>query len=229
MRFFLIFNLLLLWWGCASNPPPMREEARAESVRETPPGAVLLVHRVQEEGTPKAGSGAFVPLEWMDGWNEEALRESGYRAEVIELDAEPAMARRPPRRRGPGSGVRGPPPLLNPRPTPEQMEQQRRRAADHAAVLASRQLYFQRLREAEQKYPDFVGQYHHHHFIPIYLGGRRDGVTYRIPASYHVAITQSFRTKWQYGQPHPEPVQLRRILLEVYTEYPIPQLLGITP
>ncbi len=54
-------------------------------------------------------------------------------------------------------------------------------------------------------------------------------MTYRIPAAYHVAITQAFRTKWHDGQPPPEPVQLRRILLEVYTEYPIPQLLGLTP
>ena len=107
------------------------------------------------------------------------------------------------------------------------MENQRR-AADLAAIQASRKLYQQRLADAQASYPNSSG-YQDHHLIPVYLGGSRSGTTYRIPTAYHKLLTREFRRKWGYDRDKPEPHELREILLEVYSQYPIPQLIGITP
>ncbi len=108
------------------------------------------------------------------------------------------------------------------------MENQRR-AADLAAVQAARKLYYQRLADAKAFYPNSSG-YQEHHLIPVYLGGSRTGVTYRIPTAYHKLLTQAFRQEWGYERPdQPSPERLQAILLKVYSKYPIPQLIGINP
>ena len=55
-------------------------------------------------------------------------------------------------------------------------------------------------------------------------------VTYRLSTAYHQAITQEFRREWPYGQnQRPTQEELFKILLRVYSKYPIPQLIGIEP
>jgi hypothetical protein len=95
-------------------------------------------------------------------------------------------------------------------------------------VEQARQLYWQRLAEAQARYPNSNG-YQEHHAVPIYLGGAGDAPTYRLPTAYHKAITQAFRQRWPYGQRRPDPQKRFEILMEVYAEYPIPQLIGIQP
>ncbi len=95
-------------------------------------------------------------------------------------------------------------------------------------VQQARQRYFERLKEAQEKYPNSEG-YENHHFVPVYLGGPQNGKTFRIPTAYHKAITQEFRERWNYGQGEPSPAQLQEILVQVYSRYPIPQLVGIEP
>ncbi|MFP2923902.1 hypothetical protein ACLESO_01545 [Pyxidicoccus sp. 3LG] len=69
-----------------------------------------------------------------------------------------------------------------------------------------------------------------HHLIPMYLGRPPNGQTYRLSTAYHKAITQAFRGKWAYGQGRrPDPQKLQDIMIEVYAQYPIPQLIGIEP
>lgn len=83
--------------------------------------------------------------------------------------------------------------------------------------------------EAQAHYPNSTG-YQEHHFVPLYLGGTSGGVTYRLPAAYHQAITQEFRRLWPYGQrDKPNPAQLLEIMIKVYSKYPIPHLVGINP
>ncbi len=104
-----------------------------------------------------------------------------------------------------------------------------RRSVDHAVVVQAQHLYLQRLKAAQAAYPNSTG-YENHHFVPLYLGGASNGQTYRLPTAYHKAVTQQFRRAWPYGQGRrPTPQELQKILLEVYSEYPIPQLIGITP
>ncbi len=128
---------------------------------------------------------------------------------------------------------RPPPPLLNPPPPPwspqayrwppEQVQRVREEA---------RHRYFQKLKEAQARYPKHHG-YHQHHVIPKFLGGKSSGETVRLPAAYHEAITQAFRREWSYSQSasgkKPDSSKLLEILTTVYSEYPIPQLIGITP
>jgi hypothetical protein len=163
------------------------------------------------------GPGAFFPEEWEE--HEEA-------GSAVETGLE---MRRPSRRRGGGgeSGRRAPP-LLNPRPTPEEIQARARRTADLAVVQQARELYYQRLAEARERYPNAEG-YENHHFVPSYIGGSSQGKTYRLPKAYHYAITQEFRTAWPYGQDRPTPKQRMNILIQVYSRYPIPQLIGIEP
>lgn len=134
--------------------------------------------------TETTSGGAFVAEEWADSRSTEGVQVDG---------------RRPSRRRGGGEPGRRQPPLLNPRPTPEQQQAQQRRAADLAVVLQARQLYVQRLKEAQERYPNSAG-YENHHFVPRYLNGPKDGKTFRIPTAYHKAITQAFRRRWAYRQ-----------------------------
>ncbi|WP_164017964.1 hypothetical protein [Pyxidicoccus trucidator] len=121
------------------------------------------------------------------------------------------------------------PPLLAPaRPTPLQAQVRAQQAANRAVVLQARQAYVQRLKEAQAKYPNSSG-YENHHLIPRYLGGQKNGQTYRLPTAYHKAITQAFRRERAYGSGSPSPQDLQKILVRVYSQYPIPQLIGITP
>ncbi|WNG37976.1 hypothetical protein F0U61_33085 [Archangium violaceum] len=103
-----------------------------------------------------------------------------------------------------------------------------RRTADLEAVQAARKLYFQRLAEAQALYPNSQG-YQDHHLVPVYLGGSKSGVTYRIPTAYHKLLTREFRKAWSYDKRPPEPAELRDILLNLYSQYPIPQLIGVEP
>ncbi len=78
------------------------------------------------------------------------------------------------------------------------------------------------------RYPNSQG-YQDHHLVPVYLGGPRSGVTYRIPTAYHKLLTREFRREWSYDRGEPSPQELQTVLLKVYSQYPIPQLIGITP
>ncbi len=118
-------------------------------------------------------------------------------------------------------------PVFNAEPTPEQREAARRRRENTALEHTLRELYWKRKTEAEQRYPDKKGQYEEHHFWPLYLGGPKDGQTYRLPADYHQLVTNAFRGRHPYGQPAPSPERARDIMMKVYSEYPIPQLIGI--
>jgi hypothetical protein len=193
-------------------------------------------HIVQgREETPSV----FLPvelLEW-ESWeevDEEGWEAAGWRVYFVEGEGaggvEPVMARRPPRRGGRGGlGGRLQPPLLNPRPTREEIAARRRQAEEHRLVQQARERYYQALAEARARYPNHQGQ-QDHHFIPIYLGGARNGVTYRLQSAYHQAITQEFRAQWGYGRGQkPSPAELQEILLKVYSRYPIPQLIGLPP
>ena len=194
---------LLVLLACAGGTEAVRRGSAAELAE----GTVFV------EGEP----GAFLPREW------ELLVES-----AGEDPLEGAVATRPPRR-GPGIGAVRRPPLLSPRPSPAQVQARAQRMANLAVVLQARQLYQQRLKEAQATYPNSPG-YENHHLIPMYLGGPKNGQTYRLPTAYHKAITQAFRRAWKYGQGRrPEPHELQRVLIEVYSQYPIPQLIGITP
>lgn len=115
-----------------------------------------------------------------------------------------AVAMRPSVRRGGARSVRQPPLLATPRPTPVQAHVRAQRTANHAG-------------------------YENHHLIPMYLGGAKTGQTYRLPTAYHKAITQAFRREWPYGRRKPDQEALTNILVQVYAQYPIPQLIGITP
>jgi len=196
----------------------------------------MVVHHSRKAADADAPV-VFLPAEFLDWeqWSAEARRNERWDLYFVELESpgavEPTMARRPHRPGGRGGGLAGRPqaPLLNPRPTREQLEARRRLNEELRAVHLARERYFQALREAQARYPKHHG-YQDHHFIPIFLGGSPNGVTYRLPSSYHQAITQEFRRLWTYGQGRtPEPPELQRILLEVYSKYPIPQLIGITP
>lgn len=117
--------------------------------------------------------------------------------------------------------------VFNAEPTREQRETARRRRENAAAEQVLRERYWKWKAEAERRYPDMVGLYHEHHFWPRYLGGPANGKTFRVPAPYHQLITNAFREKHPYGQPRPSEARVKQIMLEVYLEYPIPQLIGI--
>jgi hypothetical protein len=180
----------------------------------------------------------------LEGLSAETLRAAGYRLDVVELEdsfestqgpdsgsaLDGLLMRRPPRRGGPSGppGTRRPP-LLSPRLTPQQRLEAQRRAADLAALQASRDLYHQGLATAKALYPNSRG-YQEHHVIPVYLGGARTGKTFRIPTAYHKLLTRTFRKKWGYDKTRPpDPQERLEIMLTVYSQYPIPQLIGINP
>ena len=176
-------GLLLVLVGCASDS----SRSYVGVAGAEPVGESLLVRggpkRVPEEWV------VFLPVELeepgLQGWSADALRAAGYRLEVVEFEdiLEPArsqdpgvgtgelLSRRPSRRGGRGgpTGSRLSP-SLNPRPTPQQRMENQRRAADLAAIQASRKLYQQRLADAQAAFPNSAG-YQDHHLIPVYLGG----------------------------------------------------------
>ncbi|WP_309895448.1 hypothetical protein [Archangium sp.] len=238
----LLLGVLMLL-GCAPGiPRPLTEDVNSASA---PVGASLLVRGNPQGDAPDEGA-VFLPVELdeggVDGWNAEALRAAGYRTTIVEhedtVGSGPAhapesapgefLSRRPPRRSGPGGPPVRRPPSLNPYPTPRQRQEMQRRAADLAALQAARKLYVQRLAEAQALYPNSLG-YQDHHLVPVYLGGPKSGVTYRIPTAYHKLLTREFRREWSYDKRPPKPAELRDLLLKVYSQYPIPQLIGITP
>jgi hypothetical protein len=144
------------------------------------------------------------------------------------------LGRPPPRLPGPGRPPRGGrgrsrsrEPVFNAEPTPEQREAARRQAENAALEQTLRDRYWRLKAEAEQRYPDKQGQYEQHHFFPMYLGGKENGTTYRVPAAYHQLITNAFRRLHPYGSPKPQAWEAQSFMLKVYSEYPIPQLVGI--
>ncbi len=212
--------LLLCWWslvGCASD-------SAGEGMRHA--------QGAEDSEAPAI----FLPVELLEwgGWSDEALEKMDRSIYFVKVESVGEVvevgARRPPRRGGrSGLGGRSSIPLLNPRPSRDEIAGRRRQAEEYRIVKVAQEQYFQALREAQARYPNHHG-YQDHHFIPIYLGGQRNGVTYRLHFAYHQAITQEFRRLWPYGQKGPpSPELIQRIILEVYSKYPIPQLIGITP
>lgn len=76
---------------------------------------------------------------------------------------------------------------------------------------------------AQEKYPNKAGKIEQHHITPKYLGGDKNGPLVPLDGAYHQEITNTFRNVWPYGQPQPNALQLRQILEQVYTKYPLPQ------
>jgi hypothetical protein len=156
-------------------------------------------------------------------------------ADTLEMTRPPPRMPGPPVRAAPGRGGRGgrgrqprsTEPVFNAEPTQQQREAARRRAENAALEHSLRNRYLSLKAEAEQRYPDKRGQYEEHHFFPVYLGGKENGPKYRLPAAYHQLITNAFRKRWPYGRGNPEPEEAQKIMLKVYSDYPIPQLIGI--
>ncbi|MCY0999165.1 hypothetical protein OWM54_18645 [Myxococcus sp. MISCRS1] len=213
---FVFWSLWVVCLGCAGSP---EVEPRGSSAWSTRDGLAEEYTYVEltSDADLETRAGSFLPM----GWARQALGD----------DVDPlkgAIATRPVRRT-PGAGPLRRPPLLTPRPAPLQAQVQARRTVDAAVVLQARKLYQQRLQEAQTTYPNSAG-YENHHLVPLYLGGAKDGQTYRLPTAYHKAITRAFREEWRYGQgQRPDARALTDILVRVYSRYPIPQLIGIPP
>lgn len=167
----------------------------------------------------------------------EALSSAGVR-EADALEHRPPGPSRGPPSRGPSRPERGGrrrnrnpleprEPVFNAEPTPAQREAARRRTENAVLETALRDRYWRLKAEAERLYPDKVGRFEEHHFWPRYLGGPANGRTFKVSAPYHQLITNEFRRKWDYGQGAPNREEAQRIMMEVYSEFPIPQLIGI--
>jgi hypothetical protein len=117
--------------------------------------------------------------------------------------------------------------VFNAEPTPAQRMAARLRAENAAIEQTLRERYWGAKTQAEAKYPGKLGLYEWHHFWPRYLGGPADGPRYRLPAGYHQLITNAFREKHGYGVPPPSRARAEEIMMEVYAQFPIPQLIGI--
>ncbi len=208
----LILGCTLALGSCASpGGIPPEETLDVEILLEQ----AVFIEQTSPEG--ESMGGAFFPVEW---W-EDGVEASPEAAGIVQV--------RRPMRRGGGPGPRRPAPLLNPRPAPESVQYWMRRTVNSKLVEQTRQLYWQRLAEAQALYPNSSG-YQNHHGIPMYLGGARNGMTYRLPTAYHKAITLEFRREWEYGRrDKPTSEELMRILMRVYGKYPVPQLVGIVP
>jgi hypothetical protein len=160
---------------------------------------------------------------------------SGEETEVLE-SGPPGPTRpppRPPSRPGRGGRSRNRDPgesrerVFNAEPAPEQREAARLRRENAALEQTLRERYWRLKAEAERLYPGKVGQYEEHHVWPLYLGGLPDGPKFRVPAPYHQFITNAFRRQWNYGKGKPNEQEAKQIMLKVYSEYPIPQMIGI--
>jgi len=107
----------------------------------------------------------FFPAELRDWepWSTEELEQQGWVLYFVEFKSpnkvELAMARRPQRPGGRGGRLSGraQTPLLNPRPTREQLEARRRQAEDLRAIHLARERYLQALQEAKARYPEHHG------------------------------------------------------------------------
>jgi hypothetical protein len=82
--------------------------------------------------------------------------------------------------------------------------------------------YDQLVADARIKYPNSPAGTQNHHITPQYLGGPANGPTVPIDAAYHQQITQAFKRAYPYSQPEPDPATLRRIMQDVYKQYPLP-------
>lgn len=164
--------------------------------------------------------------------------EAGDECDSVEaLESRPPGPTRPPPRgpsrpgRGGRSRNRNPfeprEPVFNAEPTPAQRLEARWRAENAAIEQTLRERYVRAKAEAEAKYPGKVGLYQWHHFWPRYLGGPADGPMFRLPAGYHQLITNAFREQYAYGRPRPNAEDAQAIMMKVYAQYPIPQLIGI--
>ncbi len=62
-----------------------------------------------------------------------------------------------------------------------------------------------------------------HPVEPKYLGGAMDGITKKISAAYHQLITNEFRRLAPYGQKVQRSAEeVKRIIQQVYSKYPLP-------
>jgi hypothetical protein len=79
------------------------------------------------------------------------------------------------------------------------------------------------VKAAQLRYPKLAGKTHMHHIEPIFLGGAVNGKLVPLDAAYHQMITNEFRALWPYGSRIlPNPAQLRNILKNVYSKFPLP-------
>ncbi len=78
------------------------------------------------------------------------------------------------------------------------------------------------VRAAQKEFPKKAGNIEQHHITPKYLGGDPKGPCAPLNAAYHQKITNAFRDAWQYGQKQPSPEELRQIIQDVYSKYPLP-------
>jgi hypothetical protein len=213
MRFSWVILAVALLGACAPSGAVVGERGNSGGAEFEP--AVF----VEWDGGGDRLIGAFLPAEW---WGDLSIDEEAAAPEGIVLTHRPV-------RRGSGPGVRRRPPLLSPRPPQSLAQYGIRRTVDPKVVEQTRQLYYQRLAEAQARYPNATGR-QNHHVIPKYLGGPADGATYPLVTAYHQAITAEFRREWGYGRnDRPAHEELMRILIRVYGKYPIPQLVGIEP
>lgn len=210
---------LVIFDGCATSGAGERsEEARLHEAGPSPSDGMGIFVEGPDARAEDQLRGVFLPAECWEAWLEEEVSASG---EITRVSR--------PARRGSGPGPRRPPPLLNPRPTSDQLRYWQQRPPDPRVLEQARRLYFQRLTEAEAMYPNSSG-YENHHGVPLYLGGTPQGTTYRLRTAYHKLITREFRREWAYGRrDKPNPKELMDILIRVYGKYPIPQLVGIEP
>jgi hypothetical protein len=77
------------------------------------------------------------------------------------------------------------------------------------------------IKAAGAQYPNLAGKYQNHHIWPQYLGGPKNGPTWRIDAAYHQVITNAFRSEWKYGGVPPSAAKAREIMIKVYQEFPL--------
>jgi hypothetical protein len=117
--------------------------------------------------------------------------------------------------------------VFNAEPTPREREAARLSRQSAADEQLLRERYWKWKLEAERLYPGKVGLYEEHHFWPRYLGGPPNGKAFRLPASYHQLITNAFREQHPYGRPTPSEQEAQKIMLKVYSQFPVPQLIGI--
>ena len=125
----------------------------------------------------------------------------------------------------PGSATSGKLPL----PTPNNLQSQQAPTSLIGAIKAlhtpdaARKLYDKLLAQAKQAYPKLAGQpKQKHHIHPQYLGGPANGPTVDLDPAYHQFVTNAFRRELGYGQPVPSPQEQQRIMLLIYSLFPLP-------
>lgn len=84
---------------------------------------------------------------------------------------------------------------------------------------------YSRLVKAAQKlYPNKAGKIEMHHITPKYIGGDKNGPLVPLDGAYHQQITNAFRRAHSYGAGRiNNPVYQRRIMDQVYKQYPLPR------